>query len=93
MKTKLMSALLALTLLGTLTACGGSTGNQASSESSAPASEAPKKTNETLGLFNKNATLDETVMVDEGGVKITATGLTYTNYSMELGLTIENNSG
>lgn len=93
MKTKLMSVLLALAMLGTLTACGGSTGNQPSSESSTPASEAPENTNETLGLFHKNATLDETVMVDEGGVKITATGLTYTNYSVELGLTIENNSG
>ena len=93
MKTKLMSVLLALAMLGTLTACGSSNGNQPSSESNAPASEAPEKSNETLGLFNKNATLDETVMVDEGGVKITATGLTYTNYSVELGLTIENNSG
>ncbi|OUN23065.1 catabolite control protein A [Pseudoflavonifractor sp. An85] len=93
MKTKLMSALLVLAMLSTLTACGGSNGNQPSSESSAPASEAPENTNETLGLFNKTATLDETVMVDEGGVKITATGLTYTNYSVEVGLTIENNSG
>lgn len=93
MKTKLMSVLLALTMLGTLTACAGSAGNQQPSNSSTPASKAPEKTNETLGLFNKNATLDESVMVDEGGVKITATGLTYTNYSVKLGLTIENNSG
>lgn len=93
MKTKLMTALLALTLLGTLTACDGRTGNQPSSESSTPASESPENTDESLSQFNKKATLDETVMVDEGGVKITATGLTYTNYSVELGLTIENNSG
>lgn len=46
-----------------------------------------------MGLFNVDATLEETVMVDEGGVKITATGLTYTDYSVDLDLTIENNSG
>ena len=40
-----------------------------------------------------DATLAETVMVDEGGVKITATCLTYTGYSVDLELTIENNSG
>ena len=93
MKTKLMSVLLAAAMLSALTACGGSSGNQPSTESTPPASKAPEKTDETLGVFHKDATLDETVMVDEGGVKITATGLTYTNDSVELGLTIENNSG
>lgn len=48
---------------------------------------------ERLSIFNKNASLDETIMVDEGGVKITAAGLKYTDYSVELELTIENNSG
>lgn len=31
--------------------------------------------------------------MDESGVKITATGLPYTAYSVDLQLTIENNSG
>ncbi|MCI8601680.1 MAG: catabolite control protein A [Oscillospiraceae bacterium] len=52
-----------------------------------------EQSNEELGAFNKNASLAETVLVDEGGVKITATGLNYTNYSVELELAIENSSG
>lgn len=49
-------------------------------------------TNETLGSFNKSATLEETVMYDENNVKITATGLEYDDYSVSLELLIENNS-
>lgn len=45
-----------------------------------------------LGEFQKTATLAETVMVDENDVKITATGLKYNNYSVELELLFENNS-
>lgn len=40
--------------------------------------------------FNTEPTIDETVLVDESGVKITATGLEYGNYKAELGLKIEN---
>ena len=58
-----------------------------------PIDDIPERSNETMGLFNADATLAETVLVNEGGVKITATGLTYTTYSVELGLAIENNSG
>lgn len=102
MKTKFLSMLLTAALLATLAACSGP------ATPNAPAEESPgensssdhsnsegqlTQTEETLGLFNVNATLEETVMVDEGGVKITATGLTYTDYSVDLDLTIENNSG
>ncbi len=51
-----------------------------------------EKPTETLGKFSQTATIEETVMVDEGGVKITATGVKYTNYSVEVELNIENNS-
>ena len=44
------------------------------------------------GEFQKTATLAESVMVDEDDVKITATGLKYNNYSVELELLFENNS-
>lgn len=102
MKTKVMSALLAITLLGSLTACGNAlpsgesgskpaAGNDASESSSV--SEAPVQPEEEMAPFTGSATLEETVLVDEGGVKITATGLTYTAYSVDLDLTIENNSG
>lgn len=93
MKRELMSGLLALTMVGTLTACGGTTGNQPTTESSTPSGEVSDSTEEKLSEFKKTATLAETVMVDEGGVKITATGLSYTEFDVELNLLIENNSG
>lgn len=101
MKKNILSVLLAIGVLASLAACGGpasSGGNAGSSSSEGSAFQsAPTSTqgqpDETLGLFDVNATLAETVLVDEDGVKITATGLTYTTYSADLGLTIENNSG
>lgn len=95
MKTKILSALLAIVILTALTACGGSSQKQQGEESSGltPSNGQPALTDETLEPFGTTATLDETVMVDEGGVTITATGLTYTAYSVDLELTIENNSG
>ncbi len=42
--------------------------------------------------FKTTATIEETVLVDENDVKITATELSYTDYSAELNLLIENNS-
>ena len=100
MKTRILSVLLAIALLAALTACGGpaapddAAGDQTPGESGAPESAPPAgESDETLGLFHADATLAETVLVDEGGVKITATGLTYTSYCVDLELTIENNSG
>ena len=100
MRTKFLSMLLAVTLLATLAACSDpATPNTPAEESPGKNSSSDNsgdqltQVDETLGLFNVDATLEETVMVDEGGVKITATGLTYTDYSVDLDLTIENNSG
>lgn len=45
-----------------------------------------------LPIFQKTATVTETVLVDECDVRITATELSYSDYSAELALTIENNS-
>ncbi len=39
-----------------------------------------------------SATIEETVITDEAGVKITATDLSYTDYSVDLELLIENNT-
>lgn len=93
MKTKILSALLAIVMLTTLTACGGSSKGQGGESSDSTQSNELAPTDEILEPFGTTATLDETVMVDEGGVTITATGLTYTAYSVDLELTIENNSG
>lgn len=86
-----------LTLALSLSACGTSSNESLQSNeshhteqsTSATVAEKPK---ETLGEFSKTATIEETVMIDENGVKITATGLKYTNYSVEVELNIENNS-
>lgn len=56
-------------------------------------SEAVTETHKkTLGEFFETAEIEETVMIDENDVKITAKGLKYTSYSVELELDIENNS-
>lgn len=97
MKTKFL-LLLAMVMLTALTACGtpaasgDSTKIQSASDGALP-DGAQGDSEETLGLFHGKATLAETVMVDEGGVKITATGLTYTAHTVELELIIENHSG
>lgn len=36
--------------------------------------------------------IEETVLLEEDGIKITATGLSYSNYDVKLNLTIENNT-
>lgn len=55
--------------------------------------ESEVEESETLQeTFNQAATIEETVMYDEGDVKITATGISYNNYSAELELLIENNT-
>lgn len=74
------------------------TESTAQTESSTPAStstteEKPEASNSAkLGEFQKTAAISETVMIDEDGVKITATGLNYSSYAVELELLIENNS-
>lgn len=48
--------------------------------------------NDVLKPFDTSGTIDETVLVDEQGVKITATSLDYDNYAASIHLKIENNS-
>jgi len=44
------------------------------------------------GDMNTSATIEETVLVDEQGIKITATELTFDKYDAEVKLLVENNS-
>lgn len=90
MKKKILSVLLALLII--LPACGGPADEPPTTES-ASIPDLSAQTDKTMGRFHTDAPLAETVLTDEGGVKITATGLTYTEYSVDLDLTIENNSG
>lgn len=68
--------------------------SEGSTSASTSASEEKPAVNNSakLGEFQQTATIAETVMLDEGGVKITATGLKYNSYAFELELLIENNS-
>lgn len=67
-----------------------SSDNETEEESSEESSETTS--DETLGEFNQDATIEETVLYDQDNVVIKATGLNYTNYSVELDVSIENNS-
>ena len=42
--------------------------------------------------LNFSATIDEITIMDEKGIKVTAKGLTYSNYSADLELVLENNT-
>ena len=48
--------------------------------------------NEEVEMFAEAATIQETVLVDEADVKITAKALTYDSWSATLSLTLENNT-
>lgn len=96
MKKRFTMLLAALMLL--LPACG-----QGAAEGSAPppsgASALPAQTDapsqpvgEPAPGFDPTATLEETVLVDEGDVKITATAITYRDQAVDVGLFIENNT-
>lgn len=95
MKKKLAMSLAVVMLL--LSACGGPTSGGESSSSgqkntSGPSAvPAPSSGGKTI-QFNPSATVEETVLVDESDIKITATGIKYTAYDVKLSLSIENNS-
>lgn len=99
---KIISLMLALLLVLSLAACG-STNESGGTDTptSTPATDSQPETdsgNDDPQIevepheFKKTATIEETVLVDESGVKITAKELTYGNYAAELTLVIENNS-
>ncbi len=103
---KFLAILLALLLTLSLVACGSANNDPSTDDpanTSSTDTQKPDDDNETQGdddsnvlyeprEFKKGATIEETILVDESGVKITATELTYGNYSAELELVIENNS-
>ncbi|WP_160637376.1 catabolite control protein A [Pseudoflavonifractor sp. 60] len=93
---KRFAILLAAVML--LSACGGPTSpGTSSSESSASSGQTSVSASTQVPggnavQFEPSATVEETVLVDESDVKITATGLKYTAYDVKLSLAIENNS-
>ena len=89
MKKSFAMLLAALMLL--LTACGGDTASSGAASSGTPAAQKPV-TGKPPEMFPLKGTIEEAVLVDQDGVKITATGLDYTSYDAQLALTIENNT-
>jgi hypothetical protein len=59
-------------------------------ETGAPTAESPEKDDDST--FSMKGTIEETVLVDEKGVKITATELTFERNGVELTLLFENNT-
>lgn len=104
-RNKWMAVLLAAVLTLVLCACGGTDENAdgsdtpISTEQEAESAEVSSKedsdsnmVDEVIEAFDMTPTIEETVMLDENDIKITATGLEYDDYEVTLNLTIENNS-
>ncbi len=99
---KIISLMLALLLVLSLAACGSTNeGGNTDTPTSTPSTDNQPEIDSgdddpqievEPREFKKTATIEETVLVDENGVKITAKELTYGNYAAELTLVIENNS-
>ena len=100
---KIVVSLLAASLIFSCCACGGESGASSvaapSDTSETVGSVAETSPEETVDRsqfeikeFDTSPTVEETVLVDESGVKITATGIEYGNYKAELELKIENST-
>lgn len=92
-KTAVLGVAIAVSFL--LAACGGApaaggSGNATGGGTPAAAPEAGHSVDELGRIFS--AAIEETVLFDDQGVKITAKELSYTDYSAELQLLLENNS-
>lgn len=99
---KLVVSLLAICLALSCCGCGGETSGSASEAASSVTSETVGAVAETspeetvdrsqfkIKSFNTEPTIEETVLFDDDGIKVTATGIEYTNYGAELGFKIEN---
>lgn len=96
---KVIAAILSGVMVLSMAACSSSSssGSESSSskKSSAKIVSNSKETEDNNEKkSSKDATIEETVLVDESGIKITATKLSYDGISdPELGLLIENNYG
>lgn len=96
MKKHWMSAFLTMLLAATLSGCGGEKTNvgdetQKMTESEKETEEQTEEQTEKAD-FNTEGIIEETVLIDENDIKVTATELNYTKYDAELSIVIENNS-
>lgn len=101
---KFAASLLVLAMALALVACGEAEKNASEDFSVSVESQKESNTRGDAGnsqnkggdikieKLNTDVTIEETVLFDENNLKITATDLSYTNYSVELNLLFENNS-
>lgn len=94
---KILTLALALTMLLSLVACGekneGDGAEASTTKASTTTTKAPTTTTTTASK-DENATVSETVLLDEAGIKITAKSLDLDGlFGPELKLTVENDSG
>lgn len=93
-------AMLLAVIVMLLSACGGSSSDEHSSSATSPEqtgtitsyNASTQPISGSTVQFDPSANIEETVLVDENDIKITATGLKYTAYDVKLSLVIENNS-
>ncbi len=98
---KIIAILFTFVLVFSIAGCSGSTDSTPSAgtegEESKSGKDEASESSESNGdvflePFDTSPTIDEAVLWDEQDVKITATGLEYSNSSVSLNLAIENNS-
>ncbi len=78
---------------GSASASSSSEKTEESKEQSEEKTDKPEKTTQKEHKpAEDDATIEETVLVDEKDVKITATGISYSDYDVEISMVIENNS-
>ena len=92
MAAALAALLLATPMSATPAYADAAPASEATATPESAAATGTAANNPLLEEFSQAGTIEETVLVDEAGVKITATGLTYTDYAIELNLLIENNT-
>lgn len=89
----ILATILVLTACSTIRQDGKNLNNETSNNNGeSSAEEILGNSADELKAFDKKLGIEETVLLDENDVKITATELTYSNYTAELHLLIENNS-
>ncbi|MCM1283223.1 MAG: hypothetical protein NC180_02700 [Muribaculaceae bacterium] len=98
MRKRVIAGMFTAVMLFLLSACGGTpdaaetvTERQAGEEAAQENTKATEKNEQSQGM-DMGASIEETVLVEEEEFKITAMGLEYTGYSVELNVTIENTS-
>lgn len=84
--------ILTLLLVLSVSACSKPVENSSSADIASTASTEENKFSAPLGTFRKKAQINETVLFDENNVKITATGLVYDSYDVEVEVLLENNT-